>query len=447
MSLLTAVQSALKNCEKIGADEAEAYAQRTRTLEVVLERGGIQSERAKVHQGMGVLCIKQKKLGFAFTSDLSKDSVHTICKNAVKLAKTSIPNSDWVSLPTAASFPGSPVGIFDPKVATLRSNEVLDLAMRAYDAVHECDKRAVIDDGKFSSHVIEVAVSNSHGIKAWEKETLLSGSITCVARERGRTSSMAFEYGITRDINFSPENIGRSAAEKSIASIRPKRAESFTGKVILDPDPASQILFYPIFYSVNADNVQRKRSIWTDKTGEKVAVDNLTLTDDGLLPRGIGSSSFDAEGVPHQETPIITKGILKSFLHNSFTANKEKKRSTGNASRDSYRTLPRVFVSNFIVEPGKKKLDDVISEVDKGIIVRRFSGNVHPESGDFSGVAKQASFIENGEVKHALKETMISGNTFETLMNIVDIGSEIRPTFGRIYTPPILIDKVTIVSK
>jgi len=106
-----------------------------------------------------------------------------------------------------------------------------------------------------------------------------------------------------------------------------------------------------------------------------------------------------------------------------------------------------VFVSNFIVEPGKKKLDDVISEVDKGITVRRFSGNVHPESGEFSGVVKQASFIENGEIEHALKETMISGNTFETLMNIIDIGSEIRSTFGGIYTPPILVDNVTVISK
>jgi PmbA protein len=258
---------------------------------------------------------------------------------------------------------------------------------------------------------------------------------------------MAFEYDVTRDIDFSPENIGRSAAEKSIASIRPKRAESFTGKVILGPDPASQILFYPIFYSVNADNVQRKRSLWKDKIGEKVAFDSLTLTDDGLLPKGIGSSNFDADGVPHQKTPIIIKGILKNFLHDSFTANKEGKKSTGNASRESYRNVSRVSVSNFIIAPGKKKLNDIIAEVDKGIIVRRFSGNVHPESGEFSGVAKQASYIENGEIKHALKETMISGNTFETLMNTIDIGSETRSTFGRIYTPPILIDNVTIISK
>jgi len=217
--------------------------------------------------------------------------------------------------------------------------------------------------------------------------------------------------------------------------------------VILDPDPASTILFYPIVHSVNADNVQRKRSVWADKLGQKIAVEQLNVSDNGLLPNGIGSSSFDAEGVPHQKTTVITKGVLKAFLHNSFTANKEKKKSTGNASRENYSSLPILFISNFIVGPGKKKLDDMVSEVDKGIIVRRFSGNVRPDSGEFSGIAKQASYIEKGEVKYALKETMISGNAFQALTNIVDIGSEARPTFIRVYTPPILVDKVNVVSK
>jgi len=447
MSLQTVSQSAVKNCEKLGADEAEAYAQKTRTVEVVLERGEIQSERVKVNQGIGLRFIKDKKLGFAFTSSLSKDSVLTTCRNAMKLSKTSLPNPDWVSLPTAAKLPKAPTGIFDPEIATLSGNEVLDLTMRAYNAAKECDKRAVIDDGKFSAFVTEVAVSNSHGVEATEKSTLLEGFIVCIAKERGQTSSMAFEYDMTRDIKFSPEKIGRLAAEKAVASIGPKTGESFVGKVILDPEPASTVLCYPVVSSVNADNVQRKRSVWMGKLGEKVAVSQLSIIDNGLLPKGVGSSSFDAEGVPCQTTPIITKGVLKGFLHNSFTANKEKRKSTGNASRDGYNMLPTVFISNLIVEPGKKKLNDLISEVDKGIIVRRFSGNVRTDSGEFSGIAKQANYIENGEIKYPLKETMISGNAFQTIKNIVDIGSESRPTFMRIYTPPILVDKINIVSK
>ena len=109
--------------------------------------------------------------------------------------------------------------------------------------------------------------------------------------------------------------------------------------------------------------------------------------------------------------------------------------------------LPSISVSNLVVEVGKKKLEEMISEVDKGIIVKRFSGNVRPESGEFSGIAKQASYIEKGEIKYPLKETMISGNVFQAIKNIVEIGSETRPTFIKAYVPPILIDKINIVSK
>jgi PmbA protein len=109
--------------------------------------------------------------------------------------------------------------------------------------------------------------------------------------------------------------------------------------------------------------------------------------------------------------------------------------------------LPRISVSNLVVKAGKKKLDDVIAEIDKGIIVRRFSGNVRPDSGEFSGIAKQASCIENGKIKYSLKETMISGNAFQALKNLVEIGSETRPTMFQAYVPPILVDKVNVVSK
>lgn len=446
MSLQDSTQLAVKTCEKLGADEAEAFAQKQQIIEVVLERGEIQNERVKVHQGIGIRFIKDKKLGFAFSSGVSKTGIQATCRNASALSKTSIPNPDWVSLASPSKVPKA-IGIYDKKVAAFNSEDVLDLAKRAYKAVEEYDKRAFIDDGKFTVMSTEVAVSNSHGIDLAEKSTFLYCFLVCVAKERGETSSMAFEYDLARSVRFSPEDIGRSAAEKAVASLRPKAIKSFKGKVILNPDPASEILFYPIIYSVNAENVQRRRSFWIGKLGEKIASKRLSVTDDGLLSSGIGSSSFDAEGVCCQKTQVINEGILRGFLHNSFTANKERRKSTGNASRENYFMIPAVSASNFIVDSGKKKLDDIIAEVDKGIIVRRFSGNIRPDSGVFSGIAKQASYIEKGEMKHALKETMISGNTFEALMNIVEIGSETRPTFVKAYVPPILLDNINIISK
>ncbi|MEM2118824.1 MAG: TldD/PmbA family protein [Candidatus Bathyarchaeia archaeon] len=448
MSLLEYAEMAVKFCEKLGVDEAEAFAQNAQTKEIVLERAEIQNERAKTHCGIGIRVIEGKRLGFAFASALSKESIEQACRDACKLAKASLPNPDWVSLPSRARLPRTPEGVFDEETAEMSVNDVLKLTLKAYDAAKKVDQRVSIDDGRFSVLRGEVAVSNTRGVEAAEKSTLVEGYLVCVAKSGTEVSSMTFEYDIATALkDFSAEKIGRLAAEKAVASLKPKAVPSFTGQVILDCDPAATVLLQPVINSVNADNVQRGRSLWGGKVGQKVASEKLTLVDDGLLPKGIGSSSFDVEGVPRQKTRLVTAGKLEGFLHNSFTANKEKKKSTGNASRGGYNMLPTVFVSNLIVKAGKKKIEDIIRKVDKGIYVRRFSGNVRPDSGEFSGIAKQASYIEKGEVKHPLKETMISGNAFTALNSIIEVGAEARPTMLQAYVPPILVDNINIVSK
>ena len=448
MRLTEDTRLAVKYCEALGVDEAEAFAQNVQTSEVVIERAEIQNERVKTQCGIGIRVIKKKKLGFAFTSVLSKESIEQTCRNANSLANVSLPNPDWVSLPTAAKLPRTPAGTFDPETADMNANDVLKLTMKAYNGAKARDNRVTIDDGKFSVVRGEAAIANSHGMEAHGKDTLLSGYLICVANDKDEVSSMSIESDVARSLkDFSPKRIGEVAAERAVASLGPKAVTSFTGRVLLDYDVAAEILLQPVVASVNADNIQRGRSLWAGKLGEEVASKKLTVVDDGLMPKGIGSSSFDAEGVPCQKTQVIKAGKLDGFLHNSYTANKEKRKSTGNASREGYNVLPRISTSNLVVKAGKKNLDDLIAEVDKGIIVRRFSGNVRTDSGEFSGIAKQASYIEKGEIRYSLKETMISGNAFQALKNIVEIGSETRPTIFQAYVPPVLVDEVNVVSK
>jgi len=448
MVLMDAAELAINICESLGVDEAETFVQKRRTTEIVLERGEIQSERSKTRLGIGIRVVKDKKLGFVHSSILDKPTIEKICGNALKLVETSPPNSEWVSLPLPKKVPQTPAGIYDEEVASLSCEEVLSLVAQGYDAAREAEPRASIDDGKLSASAVETAIANSHGISLEEKETILSFFLVCIAKEKEATSSFAYEYDISRTLqNFSPRKVGELAAKKASASLNPRGVKSFEGNAVLSPDVAADILFEPVISSVNADNVQRGRSIWANKICEEVSVPKLGLVDDGLLPYGIGSSSFDAEGVPSQRTVLIEKGVLRGFLYDSYSANKESVESTGNAARSDYSALPSISISNLLVEPGSKKIEDLISEVNKGVIVGRFSGNVNPQSGDFSGVAKQASYIENGEVKFPLGEAMISGNTFQALNNIVEIGSERRATLTGVYTPPILLKNMKIVSK
>jgi PmbA protein len=448
LGLIDVAEMAVKRCESLGADEAEAFIQKQRGIEVVLERGEIQSERSKTRQGIGIRLIKDKKLGFSYTSVLDKATVERICRNALRLAETSLSNPDWVSLPLPRKVPQTPAGAYDNDVANVSCEDALGLVIQGCDAVKRTDSRVSIDDGKFSAYAVEVAIANSHGISLTEKGTGISFVLVCMAKENDAVSSFAYEYDISRTLKgFSTERVGRLAAGKAAASLNPKSVETFEGDVLLNPDVAAEVLFGPVAGNVDADNVQRKRSSWADKIGGEVADPKLTLVDDGLLPFGVGSSPFDAEGVPCRRTSLIDGGVLKGFLYDSYTANKARAESTGNAARGDYGGLPSIAISNLLVEPGAKSFESLVSEVDRGIVVSRFSGNVNSQSGDFSGLVKQANYIEGGEVKFPLKETMISGNTFQALKDIIEIGSERRATMMGVYTPPILLRHIKIVSK
>ncbi len=447
-SLLDAAELAVRECKDLGADEAEGFVQTQRIVEIILERGEIQSERTKTQRGIGVRVIKDKRLGFAYASTLNRRIVRETCKNAFKLAEASPKNPDWVSLPLPKKIPPTPEGLYDDDLANLTPDEILSMAIEGYDAVKRVDPRVSIDSGKLSVFLMEVAISNSHGVSLEGKGTAASFFLVCMAKVGGESSSFAYEYEVSRTLRgFSTERVGKLAAEKALMSLGARRIKPFKGEALLSPDVAAEVLFGSVISSVNADNVQRGRSLWADKIGQKVSNCNLTVVDDGLLPYGLGSSPFDGEGVPSQKTLLIDNGVLKNFLFDSYTANKANTESTGNAVRGSYSRLPSISISNLLVEPGTKSLDDLISEVNKGILINRFSGRVAVESGEFSGVAKQASYIEKGEVKFPLKETMISGNAFESLKDIVEIGRERRATMTNIYTPPILVKDIRVVSK
>ncbi len=448
MVLADIVESAVKTCEGLGADEAEAFLQMQRGIEVVLERGEIQSERSKTRQGIGIRLIKDRKLGFAYSSVLREATIARICRDAFRLAEASTSDPRWVSLPHPKKIPQAPLGTYDENIARLSCEEALGFVVEGCDAVKGADLRVSIDDGKFSASTVEIAIANSHGISLAERATGVSFFLVCMVKEGGAASSFAYEYDISRTLKgFSTRKVGELAARKALASLNSKSIDSFQGDLLLTPDAAAEVLFGPVVGNVNADNVQRGRSSWADKMGSEVASPRLSLVDDGLLPFGVGSSPFDAEGVPCQRNVLLDGGVLKGFLYDSYTANKAGVESTGNAGRGNYAGLPSVSISNLLVEPGAKRLEAMVSQVDRGVVVSRFSGNVNAQSGDFSGLVKQASYVEGGEAKFPLKETMISGNTFQALKDIAEIGSEARATMGGVYTPPILVKNIKIVSK
>ncbi|MEM3615236.1 MAG: TldD/PmbA family protein [Candidatus Methanomethylicia archaeon] len=445
-SLFEIAEKSVKIACREGANEAEAYVERSKVLEVFLERNDFKTVRVKWHMGIGGRAIYDKRIGFAYASSLKPSDIDWVSKKAVENSKLSPKLKDWVSLPHPMPLPRVE-GTFCNDIANISEEQLVDLAKRSYDAIFEADKRAKCDDGKISAVIEETVIANSNGILVGEEGTAISGYIVCVASEAGKTSSFATGISNARLLSqFNPEDMGREAALLAVRSLNPRKIGSFTGDVILEWTPVSSILIPVINFSVNADMVQRKSSLWAGKIGEKVLSDVINIVDNGVIPGGMATSMFDGEGVARRETVLISSGILRNYLYDSYTAFKESKESTGNAGRPSYASIPSISPSNLIMYEGSKSIDELILEVDKGLLVGRFSGNIEPASGLFSGTVKQSVYIEDGEVKFAVEETMISGNVFQLLNRDVILGKP-RRVIGNTQIPPVLLRDVNIISK
>ena len=170
---------------------------------------------------------------------------------------------------------------------------------------------------------------------------------------------------------------------------------------------------------------------------KKVFDEKLTINDNGLLDGGLSSEIFDGDGVPAQNTALVKKGVVKGFIYDLIRAQKENKKSTGNAAR-SYNCLPAVGISNFQIMPGKK---EIIPEIDKGLLLYNplNAHSINSITGDFSLGVMEALWIEKGEIKYAPKHVMISGNIFDLLKNIKLIGKDVMQT-GSLVSPSIVAE-------
>jgi PmbA protein len=165
------------------------------------------------------------------------------------------------------------------------------------------------------------------------------------------------------------------------------------------------------------------------------------------LPGGTASAPYDDEGTPTGETAVIKNGILRTYLHDSYTAKKGKKTSTANAFRSSYMSQPSIQPTNLYVRPGSVTKDEILSGVSKGFLVTSIMGahTINPITGDFS-VGFSGFFIDNGRISKPVRGMTLAGNMLDVLSHIEDVGSDLAffQHGGSIGSPSILIRSLSV---
>ncbi len=217
--------------------------------------------------------------------------------------------------------------------------------------------------------------------------------------------------------------------------------------VLLTPKGTISVILRPIAAAVNADTFQYNRSFLVGKRGQIIGSKFLSIEDNGLINGAPGSQIFDDEGVPCKNKKIIEKGkFLKTgLLHNCYTAGKDGVESSGNASRNSYVSIPSIGITNFIMKPGDMIFEEIIKDIKEGIILDYTGDSVNLATGDFSGLIVHGNLISHGEIKEPLNETMIGINLLDLFHNIDAVSKNYR-VYGAFQAPYVRINSVNIIG-
>jgi len=443
-------ERAVKVAVARGADEAEAFLSLNSGTSIDVERGQIVRSVKSVDEGLGVRAVYRKAVGFSYTNTLTDKSVEEAAERAFRAARASKPDENWVRLPSPRSF-GETRGTYDKRIVDLSSDELVETAACMLGAVEAYDKRVLAVDGGVGTSMFSTVVVNSLGVEASDVGTAVACSMETIARDGADVTPACYEVSAERVYDIDAEGVGTEAARQAVSSLKAERIGSGVFPVVFAQAAFRSLLSYTLMNAVKADYVQRERSALKDKIGEKVASELVTVYDDGLLEGGLLTRRFDDEGVPSQKTLVIDRGVLRSFLYDSHSANKVGAESTGNASRTgvaAYASTPALEASNFRFMEGDRAAEELVGEVDEGLLVYGVQGahSSNPESGEFSVVATPVWKIEGGEVAGAVRGVMLTGVVFDVLRNVSAFGNNVRQ-LGQLVAPWVRVENVRAVGR
>jgi PmbA protein len=408
---------------------------RMRALETLKDAG---SRRA------GLRVLIGKRVGSAHTSDLSRAGIGQMVESALAVAAIST-EDPYADLPESSEL-GSLAGalrLYSDDIHKFDTAARIQAAIDAEEAALAWDPRITNSEGaSFSAYAGERVFANSRGFAGSYRTSSCSLSATPVARQ-GDSMERDYWYSLARSHSNleSPAEVGRRAAERTIRRLGARKVPTQKAPVIFDPITARSLLGN-IFEAVEGDAIYRKASFLAGQLGERVASENVTVIDDGGLAGLFGTSPFDDEGVPSRRTVVIDRGVLRSYLLNTYTARKLGLRTTGNAARGVTGNAG-VGHGNFFLEQGQRPPEEIIRGIRRGLYVTELIGHgVNIVTGDYSRGAA-GLWIENGEFAYPVSEITIAATLQQMLMDVEAAGSDLEFR-GSVASPTLLIREMTV---
>lgn len=427
---------------QLGATDAECTLVEGDEFSTNIRMGGVEQLKQAGSRSAGIRVLVGQCTGSSYTSDLSKEGVEFMVRGALDLAKITTEDAH-AGMPEEFGQLKGDLRLYDEAIANLETASKIDSATRAEQAALSADPRIQNSEGaSFDSYIGTRVFANSRGFVSSYRTSSCGMSVVPVAKQNG---SMERDYWHSAGRHLStleaPEAIGARAAARALRRLNPRKVATQKVPVVFEPRTARALLG-DLLDAVCGTSIYRHASFLTDKLGEKVASESLTVIDDATMPGLFGTCPFDDEGVASRRTVVIERGVLKSYLLNSYCARKLNLKTTGNASRGVTGNAG-IGPGNFYIEAGGLTEEQILAKVPNGLYVTELIGSsTSTVTGDYSSGAF-GLWIENGELAYPVSEITIAGNLKQMLQQIQHVGSNLEFR-GSVASPTLMIEEMTI---
>ena len=414
-----------------GADAADLYFQHTRTNRLTLEDGIVSNANSGIEQGVGLRVVIGEQTGYAFTEDLTMQSMLAAARTASAIASGSQVIAPQSFNPSQAgnlyttTVPWSDVGV-DQKLPVMKFIE-----QQAKSKDPAIEKVAVYwGDGDE-----RVMIATLDGRLVSDHRPMARVTVVVTAKKGEETQSGYSNIAAREEFSwFSEDRLSKmvdEAVDRTMIQFEAKRPPAGEMPVILAAGASGILLHEAIGHGMEADFNRKGTSIYSDMMGKKVAEPFVTVVDQADIPRERGALNYDDEGNKAGRTVMVENGVLKSYLHDEISAKQYGIKPTGSGRRESYKHSPMPRMSCTFMEDGPHTKDEIIAAVDHGIICETYTnGQVQIGAGDYTFYVKNGWLVEGGKITAPIKDVNIIGNGPESLKRITMVANDARLDTG-----------------
>jgi len=405
----------IKQSKKNGAQETAVSIYNSRNVELEFRDKKLDKLQESTQNSLNLQIYAEKKYSSHSTNDLRKETLEKFVEEAVASTKY-LTVDEFRTLPDPKYYPiGKPgdMHLFDETHPKIETSERVKIASMIEETAMSQSDQIISATAGYSDSMYESLRMHSNGFTGYSKGTVFSAGAEVTVNDKNGGRPEDWNYATVRFFKDLPslELLGKTAAERALRKVGQKKIESGTYTMLVENRAGSRLL--GVFSgAMTARAIQQKASFLDGMLNKKIASEKLTVIDDPFIEKGMGSRSYDGEGIAAQKRVMIEKGVLKNYFVDNYYGRKIGMEPTTGSP------------SNLILEYGAKSFEDMIKDIKKGIIVNGFiGGNSNSTTGDFSfGIVGQ--LVENGQIVAPLNEMNISGNAKDFWNKLVETGND-----------------------